>query len=56
LAAWLRLNGIAQFDASLIERVTVAAKTQAPGAIINLIGGANLRVAKYSLALEQVER
>jgi len=56
LAAWLRSNGIAQFDAPLIERVTVAAKTQAPGAIINLIGGANLRVAKYSLALEQVER
>lgn len=56
LASWLRNNGIAQFDASLIERVTVAAKTQAPGAIINLIGGADLRVAKHMLALERVER
>lgn len=56
LAAWLRANGIAQFDAPLIERVTVAAKTQAPGAIINLIGGANLRVAKYTLALDTRER
>ena len=56
LASWLRKNGIAQFDASLIERVTVAAKTQAPGAIINLIGGADLRVAKHMLALERVER
>lgn len=56
LASWLRLNGIAQFDAPLLERVTVAAKTQVPGAIIDLIGGARIRVAKGVLALEHVER
>lgn len=56
LASWLRGHGIAQFDSLLLERVTVAAKTQAPGAIINLVGGANLRVAKQSLALDIQER
>lgn len=56
LASWLRGHGIAQFDTQLLERVTVAAKTQAPGAIINLIGGANLRVAKHTLALDIRER
>lgn len=31
MAAWLRRNGIMQFDHHLIERLTVASKTAAPG-------------------------
>jgi len=56
LASWLRVSGIAQFDSKLIDRVTIAAKTQAPGATINLIGGANIRVLQHTLALERPER
>jgi tRNA(Ile)-lysidine synthase len=56
LASWLRTHDITKFDTPLLERVTVAVKTQAPGAIIDLIGGARLRVAKYTLALEHSER
>lgn len=56
LASWLRAHHIADFDAYLIERVTVAGKIQPPGTIIDLIGGAYLRVGKESLALHRYER
>lgn len=56
LASWLRSHDIANFDTKMLERVTIAAKTQAPGAIIDMVGGATLRVTRYTLALGRRER
>ena len=36
MAAWLRRNGVAQFDRHMIERLVVAAKTAAPGKLADV--------------------
>jgi len=36
MAAWLRRNGVVQFDRSLIERLVVAAKTASPGKLADV--------------------
>ena len=36
MAAWLRRNGIAQFDRHMIERLVVAAKTASPGKLADV--------------------
>lgn len=56
LASWLRARDIASFDAKTLERVTIAAKTLAPGSIIDIVGGATLGVTKRTLALARSER
>ena len=56
LASWLRAHGIANFDAKMLERVTIAAKVQPPGAIIDVVGGTFLNVTPEVLALARRER
>ena len=56
LASWLRARGVAGFDAKTLERVTVAAKTQHPGSMIDIVGRAVMRVQRDVLALGQLER
>lgn len=58
LAEWLRQNGLRQFDARLLERIVVQAKTLSPGKRIDVYGGAQLAVEKteLNLALSPAER
>lgn len=56
LAAWLRQNGIASYDAKTLERVTIAAKTLRPGRAVSLVAGARISVGKDMLALHVQER
>ena len=56
LAAWLRGNGLRDFDSKTLERLTVAAKTAAPGKTFDILKGASMTVEKHDLALKQVER
>lgn len=56
LAAWLRSHGIAGFDRKSIERITVAAKTFAPGKQIDIDAAHVILVKKTVLALVPRER
>lgn len=56
MAGWLRRGGIREFDRAGIERVTVAAKTAAPGRVIDVVKGNWLAVRKDKLALVRRER
>lgn len=51
MAAWLRANGIREFDKKMIERLVIAAKTFAPGAKSNVTGDISVHVGLKNLAL-----
>lgn len=56
LASWLRRQGIADFDRKTLERVTIAAKTKAPGARVDVLHDTSLLVTEGQLALRVCER
>jgi tRNA(Ile)-lysidine synthetase-like protein len=53
MAAWLRREGILQFDRKGIERLVVASKTALPGKQIDVNAGYLLKVTGAYLAIEQ---
>lgn len=56
LAAWLRAHGVRSFDKKMIERLTVAAKTYAPGKQLDIDNRYVITVGKDVLALALRER
>jgi tRNA(Ile)-lysidine synthetase-like protein len=56
LASWLRANDMRSFDASMIERLVVAAKTGTAGQLYPVLGGAHLLIQKDTLVLRLVHR
>jgi tRNA(Ile)-lysidine synthase len=56
MAAWLRQQGIRDFDQKTLERLVVAGKTFHPGTLADVIKGSKLRVHKTFLALEHPDR
>lgn len=56
LAAWLRAHDLRAFDKKTIERLTVAAKTYAPGKVIDIDAAHVIHVEKHKLALTLRER
>jgi len=56
LAAWLRAHELRSCDKKTIERVTVAAKTYAPGKQIDIDAAHIIHVEKHKLALALRER
>lgn len=56
MAAWLRENGIRDFDRSALERLVVASKTAAAGKTFPVTAAVKLNVNKDSLALAGAER
>jgi tRNA(Ile)-lysidine synthetase-like protein len=56
LAAWLRANGISEFDSPTLERLIRAAKTFAPGKQADIDRSHTLHVDKYLLALGSRDR
>lgn len=56
MAAWLRTNGIRDFDRPTIERAVVGAKTAKPGKRIAIKKGVSLEVGNNNLALSGQER
>ena len=56
IAAWLRSHGLRDFDSTTLERLVVAAKTAAPGKKIDVVNKQVMRVGRYDLALEHIER
>jgi tRNA(Ile)-lysidine synthetase-like protein len=56
LAAWLRSHGVRSFDKKTIERLTIAAKTYAPGKLVDIDGVHVVTVGKDTLALTSRER
>lgn len=52
MAAWLRHQGIRDFDQKAIERLVVAGKTFHPGAVVDVQKGVRMRIHKTHLALE----
>lgn len=56
MAAWLRLNGIRDFDRAGLERLVVAAKVTPAGRQIDVLGQVVMQVGKRTLALRQHER
>jgi tRNA(Ile)-lysidine synthase len=56
LAAWLREQGISDFDRKTLERITIAAKTKPAGTRVDVLHGTSLLVTNESLALRVCER
>lgn len=56
MAAWLRQNGIADFDRKGLERLVVAAKAGRAGTQAEVLKGVRMRIGRDSLALVQPER
>ncbi len=56
MAAWLRQQGIRDFDQKTLERLVVAGKTFFPGAIVDVQKGVKMRIHKTYLALEHPDR
>jgi len=56
MAAWLRVNGIRDFDKPAIERAVVGAKTALPGKQVAIKKGIAVEVNKTNLALKHPER
>ncbi len=56
MAAWLRKQGIADFDQRSLERLVVRAKTLTPGKITDVSHGRSLIITKHHLALSTVDR
>jgi hypothetical protein len=55
LAAWLRQNGIREFDRRGLERLTIALKTLPAGKRIDVTKGHFIKIGQV-LALEHLER
>jgi len=51
MAAWLRQNGIRQFDRKLIERLVVTAKVAIPGKVADITAGFLLKTSKTDLQI-----
>jgi tRNA(Ile)-lysidine synthetase-like protein len=56
MAAWLRGNGLRDFDRKALERLVVAAKTAPAGKQIDVINRVIMRIGRQDLALEHTER
>lgn len=56
MAEWLRRVGLRDFDARLLHRLVVAAKTFRPGTVIDVSQGLTLSVTGRNLALELRDR
>lgn len=56
MAAWLRGNGLGDFDRRTLERLVVAAKTAVPGKVFDVLHGAYITVSRHDLALAPAER
>lgn len=56
VAAWLRSNGVRNFDRTTLERLVVAAKTSPAGKHLDVVNRITMRVGKTDLALEHIER
>lgn len=56
MAAWLRQQGVREFDQKMIERLAVAGKTFHPGAVTDVQKGVKMRIHKTYLALEHPDR
>lgn len=56
MAAWLRANGLQEFDKQAIERAVIGAKTALPGKQLAIKRGITIEVNKTSLALKHPER
>ena len=56
IATWLRDNNLINFDHRTIERLTLAAKTKAPGAMLDVYGRVQVTIYKEFLALDSIER
>lgn len=52
VAAWLRYNGIREFDRKTIDRLTIAAKTLRPGQQTDINKSSRMRVGKTVLTIE----
>jgi tRNA(Ile)-lysidine synthase len=52
MAAWLRRNGVAHFDRTLIEHLVVAAKTARPGKLADVDAHYHLEFSKDRIKLE----
>lgn len=53
MAMWLRRNGIAHFDRTLIEQLVISAKTAAPGKLADVDKTHNLEFEKEKIRLRQ---
>ena len=51
MAMWLRRNGIAHFDRTLIEQLVISAKTAAPGKLADVDKTHNLQFEKDKISL-----
>lgn len=56
MAAWLRANGVRDFDSKALERLVVAAKTAAPGKVFPVRKDLRLKAMDKYLALDRQER
>jgi tRNA(Ile)-lysidine synthase len=56
MAAWLRADGIRNFDSQTLERLVVAAKTARPGSRFDVRKGRSLQAGQDYLALRYIER
>ena len=56
MAAWLRANGLREFDRRTLERIVVAGKVTRPGKQIDILHRVRLNVEKDRLALNGLER
>jgi len=56
MAAWLREQGLRDFDSKTLERLVVAAKTAKTGKVFDVLHGESLKVSTDHLALAGAER
>lgn len=56
IAAWLRSNGLRDFDRATLERLVVAAKTAGSGKRVDVIHKTVMKIGRADLALEHIER
>lgn len=56
MAAWLRREGLRDFDGKTLSRLVIAAKTASPGKTFDVLNGTRLDVTGRDLALTGLER
>lgn len=54
LAAWLRNQGIADFDKRTLDRVVIQSKTLPPGKLIDVVKNSRVKLTKHHMVLESV--